>query len=194
MEQIIIDLNNPAWWFRGVFFIFAAIFLNKLFFSWFPAWWRMAYAFMPKIAKRVVRHEKRRVLLVVKRYRQHEVLVTHLISRYWALATVFSIFLFLGFVFLIPTQMTIFSFWPKEAALFPVISYLLLFLVVREKRILKRTIKAHIQWKKGLTHHSTGPPTCRRSPFNRRAWRPVNSNVRPYMDAPRLPSSQFMSA
>ena len=33
-----------------------------------------------------------------------------------------------------------------------------------------------------LTNHSTGPPKCRRSPFNRRAWRPVNSNVGPLED------------
>ena len=34
-----------------------------------------------------------------------------------------------------------------------------------------------------LTIHSTGPPTCRRSPFNRRAWRPVNSNVSAYQSS-----------
>jgi hypothetical protein len=34
MEQILKNLNDPSWWFTGVFFVVLGILLTKLLFNW----------------------------------------------------------------------------------------------------------------------------------------------------------------
>jgi len=100
-----------------------------------------------------------KILLKIKRYRQHEVRINLLIGRYWCLATVTIIymgFLMISFVFsstLIQLKNLNFLELKKITLLLPVVvpAYFLAIVTMWEKRILFRAISAHIRWNKRIT-------------------------------------------
>ena len=104
--------------------------------------------------------ERKKILLRVKRYRQHEVKVNWLIVRYWCLATITTIYI--GFLVIsyilspISSEANLLTF-QNIRRLFPVVLpfYFLANYTIWEKRIVTRTIDAHIQWKKRITTRLT---------------------------------------
>ena len=152
MDQILKNMEDPSWWFTGIFFILMGILLTKLTFSWLPIAWNKISKLIPVISRKITRWKEREVLLTIKRYRQHEVKINWLIGRYWCLATVSILYMgFLAISFMVSKSIdnehkTILSLLP---AVFPF--YLLMLRTMWEKNVLKRTIKAHIQWNKRIT-------------------------------------------
>lgn len=160
MEQIIQNISDPSWWFTGTFFVILGILLTKLIFEWLPKVWRKFAVTMPELQRTLYRWKEIKVLKIIKRYRQHEVKVNWLIGRYWCLATAsifyMSILMFSYFLsennskpfhLLSLDFMQIIKYLPIVAP-----AYMLTFMTMWEKRILKRTINAHIKWKKRITN------------------------------------------
>lgn len=151
MDQIRIDLQNPAWWFAGVFFGFITIFINKL----TSYLWDKCTQIIPQLKIRFQRWEKRRTLTTVRHNRQHVVKVNSLTSRYWSLATVFTLAVFFQIIYYLPTNappvksnesMQLIAFF-APIYFFYLVSYSLL---MWEKDVLKAVIKAHIKWQKNI--------------------------------------------
>ncbi|MDD2468169.1 MAG: hypothetical protein PHI97_29675 [Desulfobulbus sp.] len=151
MDQIIQNLIDPSWWFTGVFFVVTGIVLAK-----FPLLLRYVIGIMPKLNRRISRWKERKILLTVKRHRQHEIRINWLIGRYWCLATVTIIYMgYLTISFIISANITetiIFFRIDFKSLLkyLPVVlpAYLLMLTTIIEKQKLQRTIAEHIKWKK----------------------------------------------
>ncbi|GEM_PF-1620092 len=165
MDQILNNLSDPAWWFTGTFFVLFGVLLTRLIFNWVPSAWKTFIGLKPKFARKVYRWKERRVLLQIKRCRQHEATMTWLITRYWCIATVSLIHL--------GALLALYAFLPEPAddigkikVLWPVAAaaYFFVLLTIWEKRVLGRAIKAHISWKKRITNHSRSPQAGLDSP------------------------------
>ncbi len=149
MNQIIDNLNDPSWWFTGIFFIVVGIVITKLVLDWSPKAWLRLSNVQSTLSNKLRRCIERRILIRVKRHRQHQVKVNWLIGRYWSLATVAIIYLF-GFSILY----TFSSDFHGSAERFKYFSlillpgYVFILFIAWEKRVLKRTIDSHIQWNK----------------------------------------------
>ncbi|ABO24720.1 hypothetical protein SHLO109777_06370 [Shewanella loihica] len=157
MDQILKNLNDPSWWFTGVFFVLVGILLTKLLFSWIPNVFRSISSKIPAYGDLLSRRLKLRMLKAVKRNRQHEVRVNWAIARYWSIATVAILYMFFAVI--------MFLVYPKQEVagikhqLVPLMlftpMYLLQFLAILEKKITLRIIEAHIQWEKRITKSSS---------------------------------------
>ncbi|MBN7771367.1 hypothetical protein KUV44_12525 [Marinobacter daepoensis] len=157
MDQILVNMKDPSWWFTGVFFVLVGIFLTKLASDWLPRAWVYLGRVIPHVTRKIQRWRERKILLRVKRFRQYEIKVHWLISRYWALATIFI--MYTGFIMI--------SFAVSNSAerelteikrFFPLVLpiYGLQFIVMWEKSVLKRVMTAHIKWKQGVTSAANG--------------------------------------
>ena len=157
MDQILKNLNDPSWWFTGMFFVLISLLLTKLMFSWLPNGFKAISKKIPVYGNMLSRKFKLRMLKAMKRNRQHEVRVNWVIARFWSLATMSTIYAVFALV--------MFLLYPKpEAAgikyqLVPLMlfipMYFLQVITILEKRITLRVIKAHIQWKKRITKRSS---------------------------------------
>lgn len=157
MEQILKNLNDPSWWFTGLFFVLLGLFLTKFLFNWLPSIFRRVSSKIPVYGDKLSRRLKLRMLKAIKKNRQHEVRVNWVIARYWALATVMTIYAVFALV--------MFLLYPKSdevgvvnklipLALF-IPLYFLQFITILEKKIALRVMKAHIEWKKRITKSSS---------------------------------------
>jgi len=145
MEQIIRNLSDPSWWFTGVFFTVIGLILAFLVGTLIPRAW----SFIPVIGKKLTRWKERKILIRIKRHRQHAVSMGWLITRYWALA-ILSL-MYVGFVAISFALLDISEDKTDEIKeLFPLVIpiYIAQFFVLWEKGILKRAMKAHISWNK----------------------------------------------
>lgn len=152
MDQILINLKDPSWWFNGIFFVVIGILLTKLGTTWLPYLWKLLAQIIPKVTSKFQRWKKRRILIRVKRYRQHAVKVNWLNSRYWTLVTVFI--LYGGFLAISYSLTRELGEKPNEVRkLIPVVApiYFFQLFVMWEQAVLKAVIKAHIKWQK--THN-----------------------------------------
>jgi MFS family permease len=137
MDQIIANIQDPSWWFTGIFFVLCALLVNKF------------ANYLPKFSVKRKRARRLKILKVIKNNRQHDLKIQWLIGRYWAMATlsvgylIFSCFVFL---FIPGVSGNI-----KNLAL-PLIMFLLaytsIFFVVREQEILRELLEENIKWKK----------------------------------------------
>lgn len=159
MEQVLININDPSWWFTGLFFVIVGIIFPKLLSAWIPRGWKYIAKLIPKITENVQRWKEKRILLTVKRYRQHQVKINWLISRYWALAILYMMYAsFLGITFSLSNEIAekvteVGNFIPLIAPL-----YFFQILIVWERSVLNRTIKAHIKWQKCITRRFNAIP------------------------------------
>ncbi|TON32773.1 hypothetical protein CGH58_25320, partial [Vibrio parahaemolyticus] len=84
MEQIWANLENPSWWFTGLFFLAVGVLIPKVFF-WVSKVIKSKFGVViPKLIKRFSIWNQKRVLLKVKKFRQHDMKITWLVGRYWA--------------------------------------------------------------------------------------------------------------
>lgn len=153
MEQIIKNLNDPSWWFTGVFFVLVGLLLTKLLFDWVPSVFKSISSKIPVYGDMLSRRLRMRMLKAVKKNRQYEARVNWVIARYWSLVTITTIYAVFAFV--------MFLLYPKQDVagirhqLVPLMLfaplYFLQFITVLDKKITLRVIKAHIQWKKRIT-------------------------------------------
>ncbi|UTM56131.1 hypothetical protein L4174_009745 [Photobacterium sp. CCB-ST2H9] len=160
MEQILKNLNDPSWWFTGIFFVLVGLFLTKILFSWVPNIFKSVSSKIPVYGNMLSRRLKLRMLKAVKKNRQHEVRVNWVIARYWSLATITIIYAVFALI--------MFLLYPKQEAagvrhqLVPLMlfipMYFLQFLTILDKKITLKVIKAHIQWKKRITSRSKPTP------------------------------------
>lgn len=168
MEQILKNLNDPSWWFTGMFFVLVGLFLTKLLFNWFPSLLRSVSRKIPVYGDKLSRRFRLKILKAIKRNRQHQVRVNWVITRYWSLATISTIYAFFALV--------MFLMYPKSdnasiannlipLALF-VPMYFLQFITIVDKKIALRVMKAHIQWKKRIARSSSKDAKA-----SRLAWR-----------------------
>ncbi|WP_323898398.1 hypothetical protein [Aeromonas hydrophila] len=151
MEQILINLKDPSWWFTGIFFLVVGILLTKLLSTWLPSVWKYVAKLVPRMTVRIQRWKERRILLSVKRYRQHQVKVNWLISRYWALVTLFI--MYAGFLAVSLSLSSDVGKTTEIKKFFPLVLpiYIFQILIMWEQVILKRVMKAHIDWHKRIT-------------------------------------------
>lgn len=96
MEQILINLKNPEWWFTGLFFLLIGIVLTKAFSSWLPWAWRVATERVPALNRGIARKLKLRLLKKVRKNRSKDLYIIWVIGRYWASSLIFAIYV--GFV------------------------------------------------------------------------------------------------
>lgn len=157
MEQILKNLNDPSWWFTGIFFVLVGLFLTKLLFNWIPSVFKSISSKIPLYGNMLSRRLKLRMLKAVKKNRQHEVRVNWLIARYWSLATITTIYaVFAMIMFLLYPKQEIAGIKHQLVPLMLFVPmYLLQFLSILDKKITLRVIKAHIQWKKRITRSSS---------------------------------------
>ena len=153
MEQILKNLNDPSWWFTGLFFVFIGLFLKELLFNWIPSAFKGISSKIPVYGDMLSRRLKLRMLKAIKNNRQHEVRVNWVIARYWSLATIQTIYMILALVMflLYPTsdEAGLGSKLIPLALFFPL--YFLQFVTILDKKVALRVMKAHIQWKKCIT-------------------------------------------
>ena len=152
MEQILKNIEDPSWWFTGVFFILIGILLSKLLFSWLPKLWGKVSTVMPTLSRRMSRWKEKRILYRVKKYRQQEIEMHWLIARYWFIATVFIIYAVFALISFLVTPILIEDGGSKYFRLILVIPlYLLEILAMWERSVLGRAIEAHIKWNKRIS-------------------------------------------
>lgn len=142
MDQILKNLNDPSWWFTGLFFVFVGVLFTKLLFDWVPTTLKIISGKIPTYGSILAKILKLRMLKAVKGSRQHEVRVTWIIARYWSLATittVYAVFALIMFL-LYPKQETkgITSQLVPLALFIPM--YLLQLLTILDKKIALRVI------------------------------------------------------
>jgi len=155
MEQILTNLKDPSWWFTGVFFLVVGILLTKLLSTWIPGIWKYIAKLIPKITRRIQRWKERRILINVKRYRQHQIKVNWLISRYWALVTLFIMYGgFLAVSFSLSSDVTDKTTEIRKLLPLVVPIYAFQVLIMWEQVILKKVMKAHINWQKRIRMRS----------------------------------------
>lgn len=149
MDQIFINLTDPSWWFTGIFFLIIGILLANLFSKWLPKLFKVFSIFLPIASKKIFRMIKKKNLVRVKKYRQHEIRINWLIARYWSIATLTTIYMVFSLV--------IYLLYPNlhntENQKYLIISlfisvYALIFITIREKKLLDSVINAHIYWVK----------------------------------------------
>ena len=151
MEQILLNLQSPDWWFTGTFFVLLGLVFSFLISKVLPAVWRKISIILPRLTKRFSRRSKCKQLRKIKRYRQHEVRVYWLICRYWALvvlAALFMVYICITYATAESVQSILKEFWGFLPAVLPL--YLINFVVLREKKLLAKVIKAHINWKRAV--------------------------------------------
>lgn len=155
MDQILNNLQDPSWWFTGIFFLLVGILITKALSSWLPKIWKFIAKLVPRITRRVQRWKERKILKRVKRYRQHQTEVVWLTTRFWSLMTLFSMYAgFLAISFSLSPEVANKSTEIKK--LFPLVLpiYFFQLLIMWEQVVLKRVRKAHIQWQKRITTRS----------------------------------------
>jgi hypothetical protein len=151
MEQILTNIKDPSWWFTGVFFLVVGILLTKLLSTWIPSIWKYISKLVPRMTRRIQRRKERRILIRVKRYRQHQIKVNWLISKYWALVTLFIMYAgFLAVSFSLSSEID--EKTTEIRKLLPLVLpiYTFQLLIMWERIILKRVMKAHINWNKRI--------------------------------------------
>ena len=60
MDQILINLSDPSWWFTGAFFVLFGIVLTLLIFNWIPKIWRKTTAIKPVLSRRLYRWKEKK--------------------------------------------------------------------------------------------------------------------------------------
>jgi len=83
MEQIWSNIQDPSWWFTGLFFLVIGLSLPKIYSNWLPIVWNEFKKFIPSQSRKLSRWNKKRVLISVKSHRQQDMQITWLIVRYW---------------------------------------------------------------------------------------------------------------
>lgn len=155
MEQIWKNLEDPSWWFTGIFFVVLGVILTKLFFNWFPFLWKNLSKFIPKQSRKLQRWHHRRVLIGIKNTRQKEMKINWLIGRFWALFLFTVIYMALITVyFALSKDVTIETSFDsyKFFTLLPL--YILMLFVAGHKRTLFKIMAANHRWKR-ITSKST---------------------------------------
>jgi hypothetical protein len=149
MDQILKNLADPSWWFTGIFFLLAGVILTKILSNWLPNLLGALSKFLPIAGNRLSRWKKKKIMLQVKKFRQHEVKINWLIARYWSIATV--MIMYMGFALVSFLLYPAFHGSAKNKiltfALFAP-AYGLQFLVIWEKQALKAAMTAYIDWVK----------------------------------------------
>ncbi|WP_051012347.1 hypothetical protein [Desulfobacula toluolica] len=156
MEQILQNIADPSWWFTGTFFVVFGIALINL-----PKVWRKAMVIMPALNQQIYRWKELKILLIIKRNRQHEVKIIWLIGRYWCLSTVTIIYMgFLIISYILsepPSEVINFIKFHYKTLIkyFPIVvpAYLLALFTMWEKELLRRIIEEHIKWKNRIKTH-----------------------------------------
>ncbi|GAA4495137.1 hypothetical protein [Pseudaeromonas paramecii] len=158
MEQILKNLNDPSWWFTGVFFVLVGTLLTKLLFNWIPRAVLNVSTKIPTYAYRLSMRLKILMLKTVKNNRQHEVKVNWIIARYWSLETITMIYMVFSFV--------IFLLYPRQddagikqqlvpfALFIPL--YLFQWVTHFNEKVTAKVINANIAWKKRMKIGSKG--------------------------------------
>lgn len=136
MEQVLVNLQSPSWWFTGMFFILAGVLITQLISNWIPAY-----------IKGLGRSKRKALLKVIKRSRQHPSKVIFSTVRYWCLAGVTILYFFLTILFYVLSPKEI---WQNNYVVFGSLAtvYLLLFLVNKERTFIDELIKQHIKWQR----------------------------------------------
>ncbi|HAS8147272.1 hypothetical protein DC365_23730 [Vibrio vulnificus] len=151
MEQILLNLQSPDWWFTGTFFVLLGLVLSFFISKVLPAVWGKISIILPRLTKRFSRRAKCKQLRIIKSYRQHEVRVYWLICRYWALVVLAALLMaYISITYATAERVLsiIQEFWRFLPAVLPL--YLINFIVLKEKKLLSKVIKAHINWKRSV--------------------------------------------
>lgn len=156
MDQILLNLKDPSWWFTGVFFILVGLFITRFLFNWLPSGYKHISSRIPLYGSMLSRRVRLHILKAIKRNRQYELRVNWEIARFWSLATIAMLYTFFASV--------IFMLYPKpeDGGIKYQVSILMLFLpgyvlqaltVLYKKRTLQ-IIAARIRWQKRLNRDS----------------------------------------
>lgn len=136
MEQIVLNLKNPEWWFTGIFFLCLSIFLPKLFFK---IWKKVVYI-NTSLFQQIAKKKKINILRKVKRYRQYSSWVNWSIVKYWSLSSA-ELMLYFFVAFLYVTSDNKFPVF-----LFVIILNIFSILMFRLKTEAREIMKAHEKW------------------------------------------------
>ena len=162
MEQILLNIKNPEWWFTGLFFLVIGIAIAKAINSWLPVAWKKLVHYVPALNRGISRWLKLRLLLKVKKNRQKDLYINWVIGRYWSLFLLFIIYT--GFVLFYYAISEDFSLEKgiKGSMLVAVLPiYAFSILMTFEKKYLFRLLREDYKWKQRITKRSTGLASSR---------------------------------
>ncbi|WP_297310898.1 hypothetical protein [Neptuniibacter sp.] len=148
MEKIWQNLEDPSWWFTGIFFVLVGLFLTKLVFNWIPFVWSKISVYIPTINRKFHRWHEKRVLIRIKITRQKDMRINWLIGRYWAMFLFCYICMGLAFIYFAVSENVVIagtSISYKWIVLVPL--YALMISVGIHKRTLFRIMNANHRWK-----------------------------------------------
>lgn len=89
MNQIIENLNTPAWWFTGIFFILLGLFIAYLLTKWIPAFYRKLSNKLPHMVNMYLRRSRLQKLRIIHNIRFHPLLVINESVKVQGLVTIF---------------------------------------------------------------------------------------------------------
>ena len=92
MNQILVNIKNPEWWFTGLFFLVIGILLTKAINSWLPAIWRKITYYIPSLKRGATRWLRLRLLKKVRNCRSKDLYINWIIGRYLASFSLFVIY------------------------------------------------------------------------------------------------------
>ena len=134
MEQILDSLQDPFWWFNIVSAAIVALVLGRV---------GKILDTIRGLPKRLVRWNEKRTLLMVKRYRQHEIRIAYLIARYWCAVAIWTQCAVLVLVLYLAVDLPSAAFW-----LLVLPMYVSQIGLVLAKRTLVLGIRHHIRWRR----------------------------------------------
>ncbi|EDP59473.1 hypothetical protein [Vibrio sp. AND4] len=139
MEQIIHNLKDPSWWFTGIFFIVLGIVLTWL----APKISRL----LPYYKVEYGRWQNFRRLSFIHKNRQHKVLINWHIARYWAIATLSTLYMvFAALMYMISPEIISNGYNRLALSALVLPAYILNFIVIETKKETLSLVQAHIAW------------------------------------------------
>jgi len=89
MTDIVANLQNPSWWFTGIFFLFFGIFLKKLSNNWLPSLLTYLSKKIPFLLRSYARRTKCKQLKQIRAKRFDDVLIIKEIVKNYVFLSIF---------------------------------------------------------------------------------------------------------
>lgn len=91
MDRILENLEDPSWWFTGIFFIAVGLLLAALVTRWIPRWYQQIAGRVPGLLKQYARKRQLKRLRRIRSLRFHPLLVIREIVRVYAMIVITAI-------------------------------------------------------------------------------------------------------
>jgi len=146
MNHIIRNLQDPSWWFTGVFFVALGILITFLITKWFPAWYKKTAEHLPRLLNNFIRRQKLERLKIIKRKRHCSVLINAEVINFYTFSVIVTVYgFFVLFMFLLTPDGgdLIKSRLSVPVSVMIVFMYVLGVISIRRKKFIQSLLKSH---------------------------------------------------